>query len=68
LTKFSKTRAVFTQFLVVRKWLTGQKEGKKRVKWCPKWLTESRFWGVFGGTFQPAFPSFWAVAVWHSLT
>ena len=41
MTKFGKTRAVFTQFLVVRKWLTGQKEGEKRGKWFPKWLTES---------------------------
>ena len=30
MTKFGKTRAVFTQFLVVRKWLTGQKEDEKR--------------------------------------
>ena len=58
LTKFGKTRAVFTQFLVVRKWLTGQKEGEKRGKWFPKWLTESRFWGCFGGSFRPSFPAF----------
>ena len=29
-----------------------------RVKWFPKWLTESRFGGCFGGAFQPSFPSF----------
>ena len=47
MTKFGKTRADFIQFLVVRKWLTGQKEGEKRGKWFPKWLTESRFLGCF---------------------
>ena len=34
---------IFTQFLVVTKWLTGQKEAKMRAKWLPNRITEGCF-------------------------
>ena len=43
LIKFDVTRPILTQFLVVTKWITGKKEGKKRAKWLPNRITENRF-------------------------
>ena len=40
---FDTTRPIFTQFLVVTKWLTGQKEAKMRAKWLPNRITEGCF-------------------------
>jgi len=59
LTKFGKTKADFIQFLVVRKWLTGQKEGEV----VPKVVNREP---IFGVLFSPPSPRFLAVAVWHS--